>query len=720
MLMKNSRNKMNTSSANLQNLIQGSAIAFLDADANDDKKLTYDEFMTIVPEELRKANSEETLRETFQMADANSDGSISLEEYFFWTLGWASKNSGAANALEQCFHQYDDTGDGQLNLREFTRAVSRFGYGDLGHSIFRELDNDNTGTVSYPEIIEALKARRGVYSVECRQLLTAMSFQMQTASQAREAARMLKFGRSPWTAESGAEVRGTMRDMMHLEVAKPWDMWCTLLKTVNARRRLSCKQFSKALRDSLHFDGSEHVLDNVFYEMDADQCGEVCYDEFLSWLSFRPQRRQLARKLTLSRHRPAEAPALWEIDWTPEVLRRELQYMLVRADLSALDVLSAHDKSEDGDLSKREFLSMMKFLVGNAYAWAETNVKEVASVVFGTIAGNDELVQIEELERWLLKGWKEALLEAPKGLTHIDAKADVDDLEADKEGVGTPLADEDVLADGMAVGDRLYMLNPRFSDGTRLRTGPSPDASFSGDYLLNDAEVEVLEITPCGFVRIRGRDSRNSVEGWVRASNLSTHNRRVGLPITLSPMETSPSEGRRIDRVKSGIDMSVIQCTPEPDATPATLKSASKPELGSNHTPKNARELQRTAARLKESADLAEEAARRTELLLRKRNVAAEYARSAAFAAAAEQTRVLSTHHGFRHGEATRKRMIQERERMELIRGIETPASRPQGQTQRPQSRAKSPPTLGRQSEQNLGQTLVQVGVPGGNARPYW
>ena len=111
MLMKNSRNKMNTSSANLQNLIQGSAIAFLDADANDDKKLTYDEFMTIVPEELRKANSEETLRETFQMADANSDGSISLEEYFFWTLGWASKNSGAANALQQWFHQYDDTSD---------------------------------------------------------------------------------------------------------------------------------------------------------------------------------------------------------------------------------------------------------------------------------------------------------------------------------------------------------------------------------------------------------------------------------------------------------------------------------------------------------------------------------------------------------------------------------------------------------------------------------
>ena len=77
------------------------------------------------------------------------------------------------------------------------------------------------------------------------------------------------------------------------------------------------------------------------------------------------------------------------------------------------------------------------------------------------------------------------------------------------------------------VGDRVYMLNPYFTDGTRLRVRPDQDADFNEHFILNDASIEIVEIEN-GFARVRDLDHPDA-EGWVRERNLARHKRESGL-----------------------------------------------------------------------------------------------------------------------------------------------------------------------------------------------
>ena len=81
------------------------------------------------------------------------------------------------------------------------------------------------------------------------------------------------------------------------------------------------------------------------------------------------------------------------------------------------------------------------------------------------------------------------------------------------------------------VGEHGFALNPFFKDGTRLRIDPKVESEFSDQFILNDHEVEILEISGEGFVRIRaaGKDADDGAEGWLRETNLSRIERKAGL-----------------------------------------------------------------------------------------------------------------------------------------------------------------------------------------------
>lgn len=163
-------------SAAVIQLLQSSAAAFFRADLNGDQRLDADEFAKIIPASTGGKYAEKDVRELFDQCDYDKSGSITRDEFFMWSLSWCDTHSGVVSALEQAFMPFDTTGDGALNLREFTLAVEGFGFGELGHNIFDELDRDQSGTISFVELQAALKARRGVYSLNAQRLLTAMSF----------------------------------------------------------------------------------------------------------------------------------------------------------------------------------------------------------------------------------------------------------------------------------------------------------------------------------------------------------------------------------------------------------------------------------------------------------------------------------------------------------------------------------------------------------------
>ena len=54
-----------------------------------------------------------------------------------------------------------------------------------------------------------------------------------------------------------------------------------------------------------------------------------------------------------------------------------------------------------------------------------------------------------------------------------------------------------MAGDTWTAGERGFMLNPKFADGTRLRKSPEPgDDNFTEEYVLNDAEVRSREGAP--------------------------------------------------------------------------------------------------------------------------------------------------------------------------------------------------------------------------------
>ena len=77
----------------------------------------------------------------------------------------------------------------------------------------------------------------------------------------------------------------------------------------------------------------------------------------------------------------------------------------------------------------------------------------------------------------------------------------------------------------------VYHLNPYFQDGTRLRVGPDREAAFSGEAILNDVEVEIVDLSDDGFARVRSFDANGVVvaDGWIRERNLTHVKRGMGL-----------------------------------------------------------------------------------------------------------------------------------------------------------------------------------------------
>lgn len=89
----------------------------------------------------------------------NGNGKIEMDEYFIWTLDVASKQG---CGLETIFKKYDTSGEGMLDANEFSLAVEDLGFSaTFAHDLFVELDDDNSGAVSYTELTATLKSRIG-------------------------------------------------------------------------------------------------------------------------------------------------------------------------------------------------------------------------------------------------------------------------------------------------------------------------------------------------------------------------------------------------------------------------------------------------------------------------------------------------------------------------------------------------------------------------------
>ena len=255
-------------------LVQNTAASFLAADLNCDHKLNLNEFKLLIPEQLRKDS--ESVAEIFRTADVDGDGEISRHEFFFWTLSWVQDFGGhSTSGVQDIFRSYDSSGDGKLNLKEFCSVVENLGFGDVGHALFKELDPDGSGTVSLVELQTRLRGRRGNYSRDCKQLLTAMSFQKLE----QEGPKKMIFSES-WSAATAEEVRETLRKRTAQQLGRPFDCWTALLAGTGTKRRMTRTQFETAMRKATAYNGPADLLDEAYAMMDDDSSNTISIDEF--------------------------------------------------------------------------------------------------------------------------------------------------------------------------------------------------------------------------------------------------------------------------------------------------------------------------------------------------------------------------------------------------------------------------------------------------------
>lgn len=133
------RRKMNATRVS----IQIDASRFAESDQNGDMQLEWEEFLAMQPKHVRAANSLDEIKSWFKAADLNGNGTVSINEFFSWTL--AKQIGGGGEGLQGLFAAYDKDGTGYLDANEFQKVADDLGFGAGAYEIFQDLDQDNSG-----------------------------------------------------------------------------------------------------------------------------------------------------------------------------------------------------------------------------------------------------------------------------------------------------------------------------------------------------------------------------------------------------------------------------------------------------------------------------------------------------------------------------------------------------------------------------------------------
>ena len=120
------------------------------ADQNQDRKLSFVEFCALVREREVGEHSDEELRARFDALDTNGSGMIDADEYVRFALRDAMQRS--ATRVVDLFRQWDEDRSGEVDRREFRRAIKALGFDFIATDaeidlVFDELDKDRSGQV---------------------------------------------------------------------------------------------------------------------------------------------------------------------------------------------------------------------------------------------------------------------------------------------------------------------------------------------------------------------------------------------------------------------------------------------------------------------------------------------------------------------------------------------------------------------------------------------
>lgn len=385
------------------------AAKFAEFDQDGNKKLDFDEFYLMQPENVRGKFSRSDIRTWFDAADDNGDGELSIDEFFKWSLNNASLKYGST-ALKTTFEKYDRDGSGYLNAWEFEQAATEMGFGAVANTLFKSLDHDGSGSVTYGELLETLKKGAAV-DVETKALLSSMLWTYDGSTKA-ESNRTLKTNFGTIKGTDVQTVLNELRDVLNKSGGDTIDLIKLFDDDATPELLIDDMEFQKAMRTRFGYKGTTAVLEKVFRAIDTDRRGALGFDELYEFT--RGKKHSLDRRFKRvadMKLLPPPGVTLDSIVWSMDTLQLLLQAMLVRCNIGPTDVIRAWDVDGNRTLSKDEFLAHLErfFDDENPDLWkneiypiAKDTYTEVANLGTG-LYGKDPRKQINvvNFERWL-------------------------------------------------------------------------------------------------------------------------------------------------------------------------------------------------------------------------------------------------------------------------------------------------------------------------------
>ena len=147
----------------------------------------------------------------------------SQNEFFRWSLAKACQKHGT-DALAAALQAYDEDRTGQIDMLEFEKAASTMGFGGSAYDIFKTLDNDQSGTLSYGELLKKCTDSIPKHR-QTKQMITALvltydqdegDFESAEVEQGGKKATRKKIDTTKWVIEGRdtAAVQAELRALM--------------------------------------------------------------------------------------------------------------------------------------------------------------------------------------------------------------------------------------------------------------------------------------------------------------------------------------------------------------------------------------------------------------------------------------------------------------------------------------------------------------------------